>query len=202
MELKYLKRIIFTALIISILPILFYVAKFGSFTLSDKVNDWSSFSSYLSGLLNPFISFLALLVTVYVAYSINEYEKRKDKQIKEQDDIKSYLELYQYYTGREFREKRRIAWSVFIRAVENADYADFIAKEQFVCRYTDRFPRDQIYKRFKSTYKETFPNKKTFLSRESEDRHILDAVVNFFQLLAIKDVPKDNYKVCDFYYDS
>jgi hypothetical protein len=202
MEIKSLKRIVWTALIISAVPILIYIIHFGSWTFSGKISDWSSFSTYLSGLISPFISFLALMVTVYVAYSVNEYQRRKDTQLKEQDDIKSYLALYQYFTGLEFREKRQIAWNVVRRGVENPEYADFIVKENFVCRYTDRMPRTQVYEKFKAIYKETFTDKKQFLNTESEDRHKLDAVVNFFQLLAIKDVPKDNHKVCDFYYDS
>jgi hypothetical protein len=32
---------------------------------------------------------------------------RKDVQTKEAGDIKSYLELYQYFTGTEFREEKK-----------------------------------------------------------------------------------------------
>ena len=202
MEPKDFKRIIFGAIVISLIPIIIYILKLGSWTLSNKINDWSSFSSYLGGLLSPFISFLTLLITVYIAYSLNEYEKRKDKQLKEQDNIKSYLELYQYFTGLEFREKRQIAWNVARRGIENPDYADFIVKETFVCRYTDRMVRTEVFNKFRTIYKENNSDKKTFCHQESEDRHKLDAVINFFQLLAIKDVPEENYKVCDFYYDS
>jgi hypothetical protein len=202
MEQKDIKRIIIWTLAISVVPVIIYLLKFGSWTLSDNLSDWNSFSGYLSGFIGPFISFLALLVTVYIAYSLKEYEKRKDKQLKEQDDVKSYLELYQYFTGLEFREKRQVGWNVARKGIENKEYADFIVKEAFVCRYSDRTSRTEVFNKYKALYQEEMTDKKKFLHKESEDRHKLDAVVNFFQLLAIKDVPTENYKVCDFYYDS
>lgn len=203
MKKKLIKTIILLSAFLSLIPICFYVYKFGSWTLSDQKGDWGTLGEYLGGLISPFISFLALLVTIYIAYTINEYEIRRDKKIKEQDDIKSYLELYQYFTGPEFREKRHIGWNVLRKGIENPDYGDFIVKENFVSRYSDRVLRKDVYEKFKGIlYKDKNYEKKKFLHQESEDRHKLDTVINFFQLLAIKDVPTDNFKVCDFYYDS
>jgi hypothetical protein len=199
---KYIKWLIGITIILTIVPVIFYLYKFGDGTLSTDKGEWGTFGDFIGGVLNPLISLLTLAVTVYIAITFNDYEKRRDEQSKTEADVKSYLELYQYFVGPEFREKRQIGWNVVRRAVENPEYADFVVKENFVCRYTDRLTRTEVYNKFKDTYKETFPDKKSFLHKESEDRHKLDAVINFFQLLAVKDVPKDNHKVCDFYYDS
>ena len=200
---KYFNWLIGTTIILTIVPLIFYMCNFGSWTFSSNKSDWGTFGDYIGGLLNPLIGLLTLAVTVFIAVTFNQYEKRRDEQSKNEADVKSYLELYQYFVGPEFREKRHVAWNVVRRAIENPEYADFVAKENFVCRYTDRMTRTLVFNKFKDIYKkEKFSDKQLFLNRESEDRHKLDAVVNFFQLLAVKDVPKDNHKVCDFYYDS
>ena len=40
------------------------------------------------------------------------------------------------------------------------------------------------------------------MNKESEDRNKLDSLINFYQLLAVKNVPVYYYQICDFYYDS
>lgn len=199
-----LKRIVWIALIISVIPIIFYLLKFGSLRFSSIKSDWGSFGDYIGGLLNPFISFLTLLVTIYIAISLNQYEEEKNKKLKAQEDVKTYLELYQYFTGPEFREKRVISWEVMRKAIAHPDYADFLIEGNFISRYTNRqFKRKYIYEKFKHIF---YANKnltqEEFLLKESEDRHKLESLIDFFQLLAIRDVPNDNYKVCDFYYDN
>jgi hypothetical protein len=202
MNLSAIKKILWAVGFLSLVPILVYLDKFATSRLSGNLNDWYLFSGYLGGLLGPFFSLLTLLVTLYIAYSLNEYEKRRDQAAKEREDVRSYLALFQYFTCPEFREKRWTAWQVLRRMLTKKEYADFVLKEALVCRYSDRLPRSEVYRKFQSFYKEIKGDKAKVLRQESEDRHMLDAVINFFELLAIKDVPKDNYKVCDFYYDS
>jgi hypothetical protein len=155
------------------------------------------------------IQILMLLVVVYIAFTVNQhqkaatqYRKKKDRQSKEQDDIRSYLELYQYFTGLEFREKRRIGWNVIMRAIQNPEYAQYLVNEQYIVRYTKRMPRGEVFEKFRGIYPDTqFQGKNDFLLKESEDRHKLDAVVSFYSLLAISDLPKASYNISDFYYD-
>jgi hypothetical protein len=204
MQPKHIKCIAWGTVILSVIPFVFYLCKFGSFTLSDTKGDWGTFGDYIGGLLNPFISILTLGVTVYIAWNINEYEKRKDLSEKGEADVKAFLELYQFFTSSEFREIRHTAWNTLRRAIENKSYKEFITKEAFVARYVNRIPRTSVYNSFKNVLysKDESYNQKEFLQKESEDRNKLDSLINFFQLLAVKDVPVYYYQICDFYYDS
>jgi hypothetical protein len=197
---KYIKWIVGITALIAIMPIILYLYKFGDGTLSTEKDEWGTFGDFVGGVLNPLISLLTLSVTVYIAITFNEYEMRRDEQFKNETDVKSFLELYQYFVGNEFREKRHIGWKVARRVIQDPEYADFVVKENFVCRYTNRIPRKQVYYKFNYMYQKN--SMQDFLQQESEDRHKFDAVVNFFQLLAAQNVPKKLTEVYDFYYDS
>jgi hypothetical protein len=201
---KHIRKIAWATGIICLIPFVFYIIKFGSFTWSEVKGDWGTFGDYIGGLLNPFISILTLGVTVYIAISINEYEKRRDLATKNEEDVKSFLELYQFFTSNEFREIRHTAWNTLRKAIENKDYKDFMVKEAYVGRYIDRVSRSEMYENFRNILygkSETYIQKE-FLRKESEDRNKLDSLINFFQLLAVKNVPVYYYQICDFYYDS
>lgn len=189
-------------ILLSLVITALYFIKFGDGTLSENKSEWGTFGDYIGGILNPLIGLATLVVTFYIAYTFNNYEKSRDDQSKREAAVKSYLELYQYFVGQEFRQKRQIAWNVIRRAIEIPEYADFVVGESFVSRYESRPKRAVIFEKFKGIYKDSNLKQKQFLHKESEDRHKLDAVVNFFQLLSVTEMPKDNHTVCDFYYDS
>ena len=198
------KRIIWfisaTFLILTI-PVFLFILKFGSWTFSKNLSDWNTFSGYIGGLLGTFISFLSLLVTIYITYLLNEYDIRKSQQLKESENVKAYLELYKYFVGHEFREKRTISWKVLKTAIENPEYSDFLVNETYIIGFEQKVRTRINYDKFKHIYKDENYEESEFFIRESEDRHKLDDVLTFFQLLAITDVPKNNYLIFDFYYD-
>ena len=198
------KRIIWfisaTFLILTI-PVFLFILKFGSWTFSKNLSDWNTFSGYIGGLLGTFISFLSLLVTIYITYLLNEYDIRKSQQLKESENVKAYLELYKYFVGHEFREKRTISWKVLKTAIENPEYSDFLVNETYIIGFEHKVRTRINYDKFKHIYKDENYEESEFFIRESEDRHKLDDVLTFFQLLAITDVPKNNYLIFDFYYD-
>lgn len=204
MQTKHIKYIAWGTIILSVIPFVFYLIKFGSFAFSETKGDWGTFGDYIGGLLNPFISILTLGVTVYIAWSINEYERKRDLASKNEEDVKSFLELYKFFTTADFREVRHTAWNTLRKAIKNKNYKDFIVKEAYVARYVDRLSRTGVFENFKDVLyskNETY-NQKDFLHKESEDRNKLDSLINFFQLLAVKNVPVYYYQICDFYYDS
>lgn len=204
MKLKHFKYLIGGTIILSAIPVIWYWCKFGSFRTSANKADWGTFGDYLGGLLNPFISLLTLAVTIYIAISINEYEKKRDAASKNEEDVKSFLELYQFFTGKEFRVVRHTAWNTLRMAIQNPAYKNFIIKETYVARYVERQTRTDVYNSFKKILytNEANQTQKDFLHKESEDRSKLDSLINFFQLLAVKNVPVHYYQICDFYYDS
>jgi hypothetical protein len=190
-----------TTFLLLAVPVFLFVLKFGSWTFSKNISDWATFSGYISGVLGTFISFLSLLVTIYITYLLNEYDIRKSQQLKESENIKAYLELYKYFVGHEFREKRSICWNVIKIAIENPEYSEFIVNETYIISSEQKVQTRTNYDKFKHIYKDENYNESEFFKRESEDRHKLDDVLTFFQLLAITDVPKNNYLIFDFYYD-
>lgn len=203
---RYLALII-SIFILGCLPLIFYVSNFYSVEISENPGDWGTFGDYLGGLLNPYISLLTLLVTSYIAYILFKYENIRDKQSKHEADVKSFMELYQFFISNEFREARTTAWDILKKAIANDSYRDFVVRENYVSRYINRKPRPDVYSEFAEIL---YPKEEqleqlkqaAFLKREAMDRNKIDVIINFFQLLSLKDVPEDYYKVCDFYYDT
>lgn len=200
---KYFRGLIKAAIVLIIVPIFFYLYKFGSFKFSSDKGEWGTFGDYFGGILNPLIAFLTLGVTVFIAFTFNNYEKKRDQQTQDEADVKAFLELFQYFTSQEFREKRYAAWNVLRNAIKNEEYKNFLVGELFATRYDKRPASSQLYIKFKDLlYPDIALEEKPFLKCESDDRHKLDSVVNFFQLLSIKNIPPNYHLICDFYYDS
>jgi hypothetical protein len=192
--------IVFT--IVVLLAIILYLKKFASPIFSDDKDHWTQFGNFFAAVLNPYLSALLVITTVYIAWWLNNYEKKRDAALKKEADVKSYLELYQYYTSPEFREKRTIAWQVLVRAIENDEYAEYLVDQAFAGRYGARPADEDLYNIIcPECYSQGDHFKQAILYLERENRHKLDAVVNFFQLLAIKDLPDETFRLCDFYYD-
>lgn len=201
--------LILVIILLGYLPIYLYRDQFDSSARSNLQADWGTFGDYIGGLLNPFISLLTLLVTSYIAYILFTYESRRDAQSKEEGDVKSFMELYQFYMGIEFRAVRTMAWDILKKAIANDKYRDFIVKENYVSRYIGRQPRADVYSEFKGIFYQKDhliysqeDNESAFLKQEAFDRNNVDILINFFQLLSFKNVPENYYKICDFYYDT
>jgi len=192
--------IVFT--IVVLVAIILYLKKFASPIFSNDKDQWTQFGNFFAAVLNPYLSALLVITTVYIAWWLNNYEKKRDAALKKEADVKSYLELYQYYTSPEFREKRTIAWQVLVRAIENDKYAEYLVDQAFAGRYDAWPPDEELYGIICPEYYSRGNHfRQAMLYQEREDRHKLDAVVNFFQLLAIKDLPDETFRLCDFYYD-
>lgn len=77
------RKIIFTLLFFSILYIFiataFYLYKFGSLTLSDNNNDWVQFSNYFSGITNPILTLLNLIIFAYLSFKLVKIEDDRNK---------------------------------------------------------------------------------------------------------------------------
>lgn len=190
-------------------PISYYRENFDKKHFSQLQGDWGTFGDFLGGVLNPFISLLTLGVTGYIAYILNKYERERDQESKRESDIKSFMELYQFFISENFREVRTVAWYMLKKAIYNQGYMDFLVGEHYVSRYVNRLDRSDVYASFHILlYQEDHPlfaspsDEKAFLRQEALDRNKVDVLVNFFQLLSYKDVPYEYFKVCDFYYDT
>ena len=204
-----LAGIVVFIIILGYLPIHIYRDQFDTSSRSNIQADWGTFGDYIGGLLNPFFSLLTLLVTSYIAYILFRYESRRDSHSREEGDVKSFMELYQFFMSTEFRAVRTIAWDILKKAIANDAYRDFIVKENYVSRYIGRKPRPDVYREFKNIFYQKDhliygkeDNESAFLKQEAFDRNNVDIIINFFQLLSFKNIPENYYKICDFYYDT
>jgi len=182
-----------------------YSYKFGGANqLSGNRGDWGTFGDYFGGILNPIIGLMTLAITVYIAVKFNAYEIRRDVQSKEASDIKSYLELYQFFTGPEFSEKRLIAWIVIRRALVDPNYKDILVNEAFVSKYDNKQYDEDKWKQYTNPdfHQQLKIRDKQDRRNEFISRHHLQSVINFFQLLSTYNVPNKYSSICDFYYDS
>lgn len=86
-EIKY-RLIKGSAIILFIVAVLVYVNNFSKSDISKTPADWGVFGDYIGGVMNPVISFLNLLVTVYIAKMINDFSKNENtKQVLIQNRI-------------------------------------------------------------------------------------------------------------------
>ena len=77
--------IILGAVLLSLVPLIFYLAKFGSTSLSDNFSDWQGFSTYTTGLISPLIG-LASASLLYLALR-KQIRAQKDQRIKAEMDV-------------------------------------------------------------------------------------------------------------------
>lgn len=59
-------------------PILIYVIRFHSFSISDDPSDWADFGSYLGGVYTVLVTFLAIILTRHYERKDVEWKKSKE----------------------------------------------------------------------------------------------------------------------------
>ena len=76
MKNKHLLNLILVAICIMTLAVLAYVFNFWSQKISNDTGDWGAFSDYL----NPFVSFLNLIILGWLSFVVFKYNSNRDKQ--------------------------------------------------------------------------------------------------------------------------
>lgn len=74
---KHIKQILLAVLLL--LPLLVYIAKFGSYEWSDSPEDWASFGDYVGGLYSGVLA--TMLTVVIYWYNKKEKEERERKVV-------------------------------------------------------------------------------------------------------------------------
>ena len=64
-----------------IAPIILFVIKFGSQSISNDITDWASFGSYISGIINTFIAIISLIVLSYLTYFVSRQSSSENKNV-------------------------------------------------------------------------------------------------------------------------
>lgn len=72
------KKLIITLFVLNVLfiflTIALYLYKFGSWNFSSKSDDWVDFSNYFSGILNPILTSLNLIIFAYLSFKLIKIE--------------------------------------------------------------------------------------------------------------------------------
>ena len=106
------RYIILTAVLI-LAPVCFaiykYIKKFDPTVLSESKAGWEAFGDSVGGVINPYISLLTLIATTYIAYTFYIYGSKRDEQNKDESNVKSFIELYQFFISNQLREARATA---------------------------------------------------------------------------------------------
>jgi hypothetical protein len=79
--------------IILLIPIAFYLYKFGSFSFSSKLSDWTNFSAYLSGTVSPLVGAIA----AFYAYKVCQATQEQLRQQKFVSCVEIYTKVYDSY---------------------------------------------------------------------------------------------------------
>ena len=90
-------------LILAITSIVQFILIFYRSSLSNNINDWSSYSSFTSGILSPIFSVANILIIIYVAKVVNSWEEKREKLTKDKEsksaDYKLKLQAYREFTA-------------------------------------------------------------------------------------------------------
>lgn len=89
---KLQKRTIVVAVLLFILPFMFYILEFISKPISDKSADWASFGDFIGGTVGTYLGLLNLIVLVIITIQVAKFSEKE--ALKQQFIIKR-MEAYQ-----------------------------------------------------------------------------------------------------------
>jgi len=85
-------------LILALIPVGIFMAKFYNQDFSDSGANWSEFGSYFGGILNPIIAIANVLVLTYLTLKVSEFENnRNEKALQFQKDLANQHIKYQSF---------------------------------------------------------------------------------------------------------
>ncbi|MBA0883873.1 hypothetical protein [Flavobacterium undicola] len=77
------RKLIIVILVLSMLfifiSVILYLSKFGSLNFSDINDDWINFANYFSGILNPILTLLNLIIFAYLSFQLIKIEDDRNK---------------------------------------------------------------------------------------------------------------------------
>lgn len=164
-------------------------------TLSEKTNTHLDGSTDRLGALFSALAFAGLFLTIF-------YQRKDFIDMRKYNNMNEFIELYRYFISPEFRETRRMAWSTLRKCIQNPDYADYVLGESYMERYAAKLTEEQLFEKFKHIHTAFNSNSSVFCVKDSEFRHKLDDLINFYQLLSIKETSNKYFETVDFFYDS
>lgn len=127
----------------------------------------------------------------------------EEAQIARREEIeRSIFELFQTFTSQDFQHVKDSAFRVLLAAVQNRDYAEYLASRLFVVEqlpFPDT-PEVRAILRRLDVNKQGLEGE-ALVHADRADRLMLDNMLNFFAMLAQRESSAQVIQHCDFAYD-
>jgi hypothetical protein len=78
---RVLKRLLMLGIVLIVIPVIIYIIHFRKLDISNDVNDWSTFTDYISGILNPIIGLISLILLGYITYLVGVIGSKENKNL-------------------------------------------------------------------------------------------------------------------------
>ncbi|MCJ0762949.1 hypothetical protein [Variovorax terrae] len=125
----------------------------------------------------------------------------EESRIARREEIeRSIFELFQTFTSLDFQHVKDSAFRALLAAVQNRDYADYLASRLFVVEQLPFPPAAAETLRGLDDAKKEQSDEQ-IIHADRADRLMLDNMLNFFALLAQRESSATVIKHCDFSYD-
>jgi uncharacterized membrane protein len=128
------------SIVIAVVSLTLFIAQFSSSTLSTNPQDWGVFGDYVGGTINPVVSTLNLLVSIWIALLLSKISnEQNDKQIHAQQQI--VLLQIRNEVFRHFRHELNEAFNTLDKDRFKRTYIDNCIKimQSFAEAYTGLF---------------------------------------------------------------
>ena len=109
---KNQRRLLWAIGIAMVLVPLAYIIRFFCHPISSNSGDWGTFGDFIGGILNPIIGLLTLIVTVIIALTISDVEKRRHDDAMN-NPVKPYITLKtgDFFTS--YRPSASVYWDTY-----------------------------------------------------------------------------------------
>lgn len=125
----------------------------------------------------------------------------EESRIARREEIeRSIFELFQTFTSLEFQQVKDSAFRVLLAAVQNRDYAEYVASRLFVVDQLP-FPASAVATLRRLDGAKQAPDDEAIVHADRADRLMLDNMLNFFAMLAQRESSSTVIRHCDFAYD-
>lgn len=78
---KKIIRLSIICIILLFVPVVLFIMNFNSQSISNDIDDWSSFGGYISGVTNTIISGISLIVLAYLTYFVGKNSSIENKNV-------------------------------------------------------------------------------------------------------------------------
>lgn len=80
MNIKRFKTLAVILVILFLTPLFFFISKFKCHDISDNISDWGAFGDYFGGILNPILTFMNLIILIFLTNYIHKKEGKREKK--------------------------------------------------------------------------------------------------------------------------